>query len=204
VKPVHRKRRIVEVYHPGIVRLVLASASPRRRELLAAAGFAFDVEPADVDEAPLPDESATAYVVRIAREKAAVVAARYPDRPVLGADTVVVLGEVVFGKPADAAEAARMIERLSGRAHRVLTGLALALHGQMFVEVEQTAVWLAELSADDIRWYVATGEPLDKAGAYAIQGLASRFIPRIEGSYTNVVGLPVATLLQLFRRAGLS
>ena len=182
---------------------MLASASPRRRDLLAAAGFAFDVEPAEVDETRLPDEPAAAYVVRVAREKAAAVARRFPERPVLGADTAVVVGDDVLGKPASPADAARMIERLSGRAHRVVTGLAVAVRGQMFSAVEQTSVWLSELSADDIDWYVASGEPMDKAGAYAIQGLASRFIPRIEGSYSNVVGLPVATLLLLLRRAGL-
>jgi septum formation protein len=191
------------VYHPGIVRLVLASASPRRRELLAAAGFEFDVEPAEVDETRWPDEPATAYVVRVARQKAASVAARHPDRPVLGADTAVVLGQHVLGKPADPADASRMLDRLSGRAHQVVTGLALTLRGQTYAEVEQTAVWVSTLSASDIAWYVASGEPMDKAGGYAIQGLASRFIPRIEGSYSNVVGLPMATLLQLLRRAGL-
>ena len=186
------------------MRLVLASASPRRRDLLAAAGFAFDVEPAEVDETRRPDEPATTYVARVAREKAASVAVRHPERPVLAADTAVVVGDAVLGKPADPADATRMIELLSGRVHQVVTGLALALGGQVFAEVEQTAVWLSKLSADEIRWYVASGEPMDKAGAYAIQGLASRFIPRIEGSYSNVVGLPVATLLQILRRAGLT
>jgi septum formation protein len=185
------------------VRLVLASASPRRRDLLAAAGFAFDVDPADVDETRRPDEAASAYVVRVAREKAQSVASRHPDRPVLGADTAVVVGDAVLGKPRDAADAARMINLLSGGAHQVVTGLALAVRGQVFAEVEQTAVWFSRLSTEDVRWYVDSGEPLDKAGGYAIQGLASRFIPRIEGSYSNVVGLPVATLLHLLTRAGL-
>ncbi len=183
---------------------MLASASPRRRDLLAAAGFEFDVEPAEVSETRLPDEPATTYVVRVAREKAASVAARYPERPVLAADTAVVVGDTVLGKPSDPSDAARMIERLSGRVHHVVTGLALALRGRIFAEVEQTAVWVSPLSAHEIDWYVASGEPMDKAGAYAIQGLASRFIPRIEGSYSNVVGLPVATLLLILRRAGLS
>jgi septum formation protein len=204
VKPVHRNCRFFGVYHPGIVRLVLASASPRRRDLLAAAGFPFDVDAADVDETRRSDEPATTYVVRVARDKAAFVAARHPERPVLAADTAVVMGDAVLGKPADRADAARMIELLSGRAHQVVTGLALAHRGQMFAEVEQTAVWLSKLSSDEISWYVASGEPMDKAGAYAIQGLASRFIPRIEGSYSNVVGLPVATLMRILRRAGLS
>ena len=184
------------------MRLVLASASPRRRELLHAAGFECDVDPANVDETRRPHETARDFVARLALEKAHAVAARHPTRPVLAADTEVVVGEEVLGKPADADHARQMLRRLSGRAHEVITGLALVVDGQAFSAVEQTAVWMSELSASEIAWYVGSGEPMDKAGAYGIQGLAARFIPRIEGSYSNVVGLPVATLLQLLHRAG--
>ena len=186
------------------MRLVLASASPRRRELLAAAGFEFDVATADVDESRRPDEAPAAYVSRLAREKAEVVAERFPDRPVLGADTVVVAGGHVMGKPCNAEEARLMLRRLSGATHEVLTGVALCWAGQLHEDVERTVVWMGALSEAEVAWYVASGEPADKAGGYAIQGLGSRFIPRIEGSYSNVVGLPVATVLQLLRRAGLS
>lgn len=185
-------------------RLVLASASPRRRELLTAAGFEFDVDAGDADETPAPGEPPSTYVLRIARLKAESVAARYPDRPVLGADTAVVVGNQMLGKPADAADASRMLAHISAQAHEVLTGVALAFRGQVYAEVEHTTVWVAKLTPEEIAWYVASGEPMDKAGAYAIQGLASRFIPRIEGSYTNVVGLPVARVVQLLGRAGLA
>jgi septum formation protein len=185
-----------------MTRLVLASASPRRRELLAAAGFDFDIDAAEVDETPTEGEHPSTYVVRIARLKAEAVASRHPDRPVLGADTAVVVGNQMFGKPLDAQDASRMLTALSARAHDVLTGVALAHRGQIYAEFEQTTVWMAKLTPEEIAWYVATGEPMDKAGAYAVQGLASRFIPRIEGSYTNVVGLPIARVVQLLGRAG--
>jgi septum formation protein len=186
------------------MRLVLASASPRRRELLEAAGFAFDVDVADVDETPASNEAPSTYVLRVARAKADAVSPRHPDRPVVAADTAVVIGESILGKPADRTDAVRMLARLSGGTHTVLTGVAVKHAGRMHAEVEQTTVWMSTLTPDEIEAYVSSGEPLDKAGAYAIQGLASRFIPRIEGSYTNVVGLPVAALVQLLRRAGVS
>ena len=185
-------------------RLVLASASPRRRDLLAAAGFEFDVDAGEVDESPGPAEPPSTYVLRVARRKAEAVAARHPGRPVLGADTAVVVGSQILGKPADAGDASRMLAQLAARAHDVLTGVALAFRGQLFAEVEQTTVWMSTLTPDEIAWYVASGEPMDKAGAYAIQGLGSRFIPRIEGSYSNVVGLPVVRVVQLLRRAELA
>jgi septum formation protein len=188
------------VYHPR-VRLLLASASPRRRELLAAAGFECDVLPVNVDERRLEGEAAPQYVERLARQKAAAGAARIKDAFVLGADTVVVQRGDVLGKPADAASATAMLKRLSGRAHDVFTGVALAWPDGIVAEVERTRVWMNALSDADIAEYLATGEPLDKAGAYGIQGWASRFIPRIEGSYTNVVGLPVASVVQLLARA---
>jgi septum formation protein len=186
------------------MRLVLASASPRRRELLTAAGFEFDVDAADVDETPAPGEAPAPYVLRLARAKAEVVAARHPARAVIAADTAVSVDGAILGKPADAGDAARMLERLSGRTHAVLTGVAVAYGAKIHADVEETTVWMSPLGPDDIKEYVKSGEPLDKAGAYAIQGLASRFIPRIEGSYTNVVGLPVAAVVQLLRRAGLA
>jgi septum formation protein len=184
------------------MRIVLASRSPRRRELLAAAGFEFDVAAADVREVRDRGESAADYVRRVARQKAETIAVQYPGRPVLGADTEVVLNGEVLGKPADAADAAKMLRALSGRSHEVLTGIAIVWRGGLVDAVESTIVWMSSLSDEEIAAYVATGEPMDKAGAYGIQGYASRFIPRIEGSYSNVVGLPVAAVLQLLQRAG--
>jgi septum formation protein len=185
-----------------MARLLLVSASPRRRELLAAAGVATDVDPVDVDEAVLEGESPAGYVERVARTKAAAGARRHPDRLVLGADTTVTLDGEVLGKPVDADDARRMLRRLSGRTHDVLTGIAVAWRGALRSHVERTAVTMSPLSDADIEWYVASGEPLDKAGAYAIQGLASRFIAGIDGSYTNVVGLPVAAAIELVRKTG--
>ncbi len=182
------------------VSLILASASPRRRELLAAAGIACEVDPVDVDERRHAGEAPARYVERVARLKVEAGAARHPGRLVVAADTAVVLDDVVLGKPTDDDDAARMLRLLSGRPHQVLTGVALASGGETVTEVESTTVWIDSLSEDDIRWYVASGEPRDKAGGYAIQGLASRFITRIEGSYTNVVGLPVALVARLLAR----
>jgi septum formation protein len=186
------------------VRLLLASASPRRRELLAAAGIECDILPVEVDERPLVDERPEQYVERLARQKAIAAAARAPDAAILAADTTVAVAGDILGKPVDAAGATAMLRRLAGRAHEVFTGVALAWPEGIVTEVDRTRVWLNALSDDEIATYVETGEPFDKAGAYAIQGWASRFIPRIEGSYSNVVGLPVATVLQLIARAGLS
>jgi septum formation protein len=209
--------------------LVLASASPRRRELLARGGYVFSVHPAHIDEDPLPGEEPIAYVVRLAREKAEAVfgqvcagakalskidvsgvvraeALTYPTHGlvVLGADTTVVLDGEMLGKPADAADAARMLRMLSGRTHRVITGVALATRAGTEVAAEVTAVRFLMLSDAEIAEYVATGEPMDKAGAYAIQGRAARWIPRVEGCYFNVVGLPlalVATMLESIKAA---
>jgi septum formation protein len=184
-------------------RLLLASASPRRRELLERAGIPCDVAPVHIDERRAPGEPPVDYVRRLAREKAELATRGHPDRVVLGADTTVVVDDDVLEKPVDDADAARMLERLSGRAHEVLTGIALASNGQMIVDVVRTHVWFVPLSEADVRWYIASGEPGGKAGGYAIQGLASRFVSRIEGCYTNVVGLPVAAVLQSLRSAGL-
>jgi septum formation protein len=174
--------------------LVLASASPRRQELLRNAGISFVVQPADVDETPIAGESARDCAERLAREKAFAVSRVRPRDLVLGADTVVAVDDAILGKPADAEDAARMLRLLSGRVHRVITGVCLVCpdDGETRTASETTLVTMSELSDDEIRDYVATGEPMDKAGAYAIQGRASRWIPRIEGDYSNVVGLPVA------------
>ena len=185
------------------MRLVLASASPRRRALLAEAGLTFDVAAVDIDEAPQPDERPEQYVSRLAREKARAARNHHADAAVLGADTAVVLDAEIFGKPTDDADAARMLERLSGRSHDVLTGVALVSSAGERMAVDRTAVWFKPLSASDIAQYVASGEPRDKAGAYAIQGLGGRFVERIDGSHSNVVGLPMAVVLQLLRDAGL-
>ena len=182
------------------MRFVLASASPRRRELLAAAGLEVDVDPVDVDERQLTGEPAAAYVERVARLKAAAGAARHPQRVVVGADTAVVIDGDVLGKPRDAADAGSMLRRLSGRDHDVITGVAVASAGRVESFVERTRVTMAPLSAGDIEAYGASGEPLDKAGAYAIQGGARRFITGYEGSYSNVVGLPMERLSAILSR----
>lgn len=181
--------------------IVLASRSPRRSELLAAAGILFEVLAADIDETPHAHEAPEAYVERLAVEKATAVLALLIDKPkglstpdlvVLGADTTVVIDGLILGKPSDAQEATEMLRRLRGRVHDVFTGVAVVSTAGVLSAVERTRVWFNPVTDEDISWYVASGEPVDRAGAYAIQGLASRFIPRIEGSYTNVVGLPVA------------
>ena len=176
--------------------LILASGSPRRAELLRAAGIEFTVRVADVDEAPRADESPRAYVLRLAQAKAQ--AAARAGELVLGADTTVVIGDEIAGKPTDAADARRMLRTLSGEWHEVLTGVCLLRDEQVRTELAVTRVQFAPLSDEEIDWYVATGEPFDKAGAYGIQGYASRFVARIEGSYSNVVGLPVQTVYQLW------
>src|SRR5687768_3660717 len=174
--------------------LILASASPRRAELLTSAGYAFAVDPADVDESFLPGETADTYAMRVARAKAQTVASRNPrDRVVLAADTVVVAGTEILGKPVDAADATRMLRRLSGIEHDVLTAVVASGPGGELTDLVRTRVHFIELSDDDIAWYVGTGEPQGKAGAYAIQGRGARFVDRIEGSWSNVVGLPIAT-----------
>jgi septum formation protein len=184
------------------VRLILASASPRRAELLAAAGVGFDIDPVGVDERRLDGESPAAYVERVARLKAAAGAARHRGRVVVGADTAVVVDDEVLGKPADEADARRMLQRLSGRRHEVMTGVAVARNGELATRVERTSVWFRELGDEEIDGYVASGEPLDKAGAYAIQGRAAGFVRQISGSYSNVVGLPLAALADLLEAAG--
>lgn len=180
--------------------MVLASASPRRRELLEAAGWRVEVRPAEVDESQLPAEPAADYVLRLARAKARAIAPQVAGACVLGADTTVVLGDELLAKPAEDAEARAMLRRLSGRVHEVLTGVCLLYGGVEAAAVEGTRVQFAPLSPEEIDAYVASGEPEGKAGAYAIQGRAACFIPRIEGSYSNVVGLPLALVYQLWRQ----
>lgn len=206
--------------------LVLASASPRRQDLLRNAGISFIAQPADIDETPLPGESARACAERLAQEKALAVWHIRPQDVVLGADTVVVVDETILGKPIDGDDAARMLRLLSGRVHSVITGVctvqaAVSRQGIVASETrggrssqvkekilrtenrelktasETTLVTMNELSESEIRDYVASSEPMDKAGAYAIQGRAARWIPRIEGDYSNVVGLPVALVYRM-------
>jgi nucleoside triphosphate pyrophosphatase len=183
--------------------LILASRSPRRSELLAAAGISFEVLAADIDETPHPNETPAAYVERLAIEKARAVLALRPDARVLGADTSVTIDGEILGKPENDDDARRMLRLLRGRVHDVHTGVALVSAGQIRSGIDTTRVWFENMTDEDISWYVATGEPVDRAGAYAIQGFASRFIPRIEGSYSNVVGLPVALVSSILKE-GLS
>lgn len=179
------------------MRLVLASASPRRRELLAQAGFVFEVRAADVDETLRVGETPVEYVRRLALEKARAVAALVGDAVVIGADTTVVLEGEVLGKPEDVADAERMLRRLSGRTHQVHTGIAVG-HGEMWrSHVETTDVTFREIEEEELGVYLASGDAMDKAGAYGIQGYAARWIPRIDGDYFNVVGLPVSAVVRL-------
>jgi len=195
--------------------LVLASASPRRQELLRNVGIAFVVQPTDIPEAPEEGEAPRAFAERLAREKALAVFRQRPDDLVLGADTIVVVDAEILGKPCDGADAARMLRLLSGRRHQVTTGVCLVGRelrspnrnvqtGFEDVRSETTFVTMDALSDDDIRSYISTGEPMDKAGAYAIQGRASRWISRIEGDYFNVVGLPVSLVYKMLREHGVA
>jgi septum formation protein len=170
--------------------LILASQSPRRSELLRAAGIPFTIRPANVDESVQPGEPPEEYVKRVAQMKATAVEAG-PDDVTLGADTIVVIGREILGKPKDRADAVRMLKSLAGRVHEVITGICMRRGGELIGDRAVTRVWLIPLTSQEVEQYVATGEPMDKAGAYAIQGLASKFVERIEGSYTNVVGLPI-------------
>jgi septum formation protein len=201
-------------------RLILASASPRRHELLTQAGYVFEVKPAHVNEDLRLDEDAIAYVVRLARDKAQAVFNQLSnvDAPgldsetwdstnsaghsitVLGADTTVTIDGHILAKPEDAADAARMLRLLSGRTHRVITGVAIATAKGVEVAAEVTGVQFRTLSDDEIAAYISTGEPMDKAGAYGIQGLAAKWIPRVEGCYFNVVGLPLALVVTMLEQ----
>lgn len=215
--------------------LILASASPRRRELLQAAGIPFTAQPTDIPEIPVDREAPRAFAERLAREKAQAIAHRHPHEAVLGADTVVVVDGLILGKPQDAADALRMLRLLSGKTHEVITAVCViapsptrasspetATGNRQLptehqpatgnwqpatalpdVRSETTQVTFAPLSDADIEAYISTGEPMDKAGAYGIQGVASRWIPRIVGDYSNVVGLPVALVYRMLKEHGL-
>ncbi len=182
--------------------LILASASPRRAELLDTAGFRYTVQTAEIDEATLPDEEPARYVLRVARAKADAVArrCRKPGTVVLAADTTVVADGEILGKPAGRDDAIRMLRMLAGTVHDVYTGVVVIGDSATLEDVVRTRVRLLPIGIDDIQWYVDSGEPAGKAGAYAIQGRASRFIDWIEGSWSNVVGLPVATVHQMLKR----
>ena len=184
------------------MRIVLASRSPRRADLLRAAGFSFDVFPVDVDERFGQGEKPEHAVTRLAETKASAAAASHPDALVVGADTTVVIGGEVLAKPADADDATRMLRLLSGRTHDVLTGLCVCGGSRRLTHVEPTRVRMGRMSEAEIAWYVSTGEPFDKAGAYAVQGLASRFVEGIDGSYSNVVGLPISSVCDLLKELG--
>jgi septum formation protein len=188
------------------MRIILASASPRRRELLRQIGIDFTVDPADVDERVLPGESPEAYAVRVALDKARIAAQRAGTGVVIAADTIVVLDNAILGKPSDDEDAERMLTMLSGRTHQVITGMAIMdpAAGKTLTRSSTTNVLFRELSPDEIRWYVRTGEPLDKAGAYGIQEKGSLFISRIEGCYFNVVGLPLSLLGEMLLEFGIN
>ncbi len=181
------------------MRVVLASESPRRAELMRAAGFEIEIVPPGVEEQRLPGEEADFYVRRLAVAKVLAATALNGEKPIVGADTVVLAEGQLLEKPATDVEAARMLRLLSGRTHEVLTGVAVRFRDRHRDHLERTRVRMAHLGEAEIAWYVATGEPRDKAGAYAVQGLASRFIEAIDGSYSNVVGLPVAAVYRLLR-----
>ncbi len=186
--------------------IILASNSPRRRELLEQIGLPFVADPADVDERLLPGEKAEPYAVRVALDKARVAAGRAGTGVVIAADTIVVLGDDILGKPADSRDAERMLALLSGNRHRVISGLAVmdAETKRTLTGAAVTSVWFRDLHAEEILAYVSTGEPLDKAGAYGIQGKGALLVTRIEGCYFNVVGLPLSLLGSMLREFGIS
>jgi septum formation protein len=186
----------------GQVRVVLASASPRRRELLNLVGIAHEARPAGVDETLFDGESPTAHAERLALAKAHAISGTEPDALVLAADTIVVVDDRILGKPRDAGEAREMLVALSGRTHTVVTGVAAAYRQQAHSDVEQVAVTFRPLSAEDIRAYIATGEPMDKAGAYGIQGYGATIVERIDGDYFAVMGLAIVRLLRLCAKLG--
>jgi septum formation protein len=187
------------------VKFILASASPRRRELLASIGLDFEVLPSHVPEVHQEGEAPEEYVARLSRDKAQALASEHPARWVIAADTTVLLGDQLLEKPTDAADAARMLGLIAGKTHIVYTGVTLQNVSRDYREtrVAESEVRMLSLAPEEIEWYVRTGEPLDKAGAYAVQGIGAMFIDSIHGSYTNVVGLPLATLFQMLRKAGM-
>lgn len=185
--------------------LILASSSPRRQELLREAGLVFEVHPAHIPEERLAGEAPLPYACRLAQEKAQAVAVKFPDRHVLGADTIVVVDDEVLEKPRDARDAARMLRLISGRGHQVITAVSL-VSPQRAPDTRSTATLVSfrQIDEEEIQRYIAGGEPMDKAGAYAIQGGAAQWVQRIEGDYSNVVGLPVTLVKEMLRASGFS
>ncbi len=181
-------------------KLILASGSPRRAEILTAVGWEFEKRVADVDETALPDESPEDHVLRLAQAKAEAVAKTYRNGLVLGADTIVVIDDTIVGKPKDMDDARRMLRMLSANWHEVFTGVALVKNQQSVVGLQKTSVKFAEMSDEEIEYLVEQGEPLDKAGAYAVQAQAALFIEEIRGDYWNVVGLPVSLVYELVKK----
>ncbi len=188
----------------SVCRVVLASASPRRRELLNLIGVAHEVRPANIDESARPREAPRRHAERLAREKASAVATRDPDLITIGADTLVVVNRKVLGKPADTGEAARMLGLLSGRDHTVITAVAVSRGNKLRSAIEEVRVKFRRLRDDEIEAYIATGEPMDKAGAYGIQGFGATIVERIEGDYFAVMGLPLGRLVGLLRDVGVN
>ena len=189
---------------PVPARIVLASQSPRRRELLSLIGIPHDVQPADLDESVLPGEMPREHAERLARSKAEAIALREPAAAIIGSDTIVVLDGCILGKPVDAADAKGMLERLSGRTHTVLTAVAVAHRGRTVSGVESVEVTFRPLSAQQIEAYIATGEPMDKAGAYGIQGYGAVIVERVHGDYFAVMGLALGRLVGLLDEVGVS
>lgn len=184
------------------MRVVLASQSPRRRELLSLVGISHEVQPADIDETPWPDEMPVPHAERLAKAKAHVIAMREPDAVVIAADTIVVIDGAILGKPADAADARTMLRRLSGRTHEVYTAVAVAMGAHVASDVVRVQVRFRALDDETIARYVDTGEPMDKAGAYGIQGYGATIVEHIEGDYFAVMGLPLTTVVDLAARLG--
>jgi septum formation protein len=185
------------------LRVILASQSPRRRELLTLVGITHEVRPADIDEAYLPGEVPTAHAERLARGKCAVIAEREPDALVIGSDTIVVVDGDVLGKPRDEGDAAHMLRRLAGRTHIVVTAVAVSWRGEIRSAVEEVNVTFHSLSDDDIAAYIATREPMDKAGAYGIQGYGATIVERVDGDYFAVMGLPLQLVVRVLRELGI-
>ncbi|MEP7086080.1 MAG: Maf family protein [Gemmatimonadota bacterium] len=183
-------------------RVILASSSPRRRELLDLVGIAHEVIPADIDETYRDGEEAAPHALRLAREKGATIAALHPEAVVISADTIVVVDGLVLGKPRDEADAARMLSMLAGRTHVVLTAVAVSYGGKMHADVESVRVTFRSLDKERIGAYVATGEPMDKAGSYGIQGFGATLIERVDGDYFAVMGLPLARMVDLLQEIG--
>jgi septum formation protein len=189
-------------WNAELMRVILASQSPRRRELLSLVGIDHEVQPADIDETPWPDELPAPHTERLARQKALTIASRAPEALVIAADTIVVIDDIILGKPVDIHDARAMLRQLSGRTHDVLTAMAVALGPRVETQVVRVAVRFRELDDDTIARYVNTGEPMDKAGAYGIQGFGATIVEHIEGDYFAVMGLSLATVVTLAERLG--